>query len=184
MNQLDMAFLVKAFHFSATKHKDQRRKDSDATPYVNHPIALAHILVNEAGVTDPITICSALLHDTIEDTNTTETEIRAEFGREVAQVVMEVTDDKSLAKHQRKQAQIDHAPRLSTRARAVKLADKIANLRDVESNPPPDWSLSRCQDYFDWALAVVEGLRGEHPVLETLFDRQYRRKPLIEPEGK
>lgn len=177
MSQTDISVLVKAIHFAANKHRHQRRKDRDATPYVNHPITLAHILVNEAGLTDVITICSALLHDTIEDTDTTEAEIREEFGQEVSQVVMEVTDDKDLAKQQRKQAQIDHAPQLSSRARAVKLADKIANLRDVEADPPLDWSLSRCQGYFDWALEVVEALRGEHPVLEELFDRQYRRRP-------
>ena len=138
-----LSLLVTAAVFAARKHKDQRRKDDAASPYINHPLALADVLVNEAGVNDLETIVAALLHDTIEDTETTAAEIEDAFGPRVRAVVEEVTDDSRLDKASRKQAQIDHAPQLSLSARAIKLADKICNLRDVVANPPAGWSLQR-----------------------------------------
>ena len=174
----ELQLLFKSISFAAHKHKDQRRKDKDASPYINHPIALAEVLVNVSNITDTATICAALLHDTVEDTETTPEELSATFGQEICDIVMEVTDDKSLDKKARKRAQVEHAPHLSSKARAVKLADKISNLRDVAANPPPDWSLARKQQYFDWSKMVIDGLRGEWPELETLFDQQYRDRPV------
>ena len=176
--QTDLQLLTKALVFAAHKHKDQRRKDIDASPYINHPIALAVVLANEGGITDTVTICAALLHDTIEDTNTTSQELSNAFGEEVAEIVMEVTDDKTLPKTVRKQAQIDHAPHLSKKAKVVKLADKICNLRDISQSPPPDWSLERRQQYFDWAKQVIDRLRGDWPVLEDVFDQVYSGSPV------
>jgi guanosine-3',5'-bis(diphosphate) 3'-pyrophosphohydrolase len=169
--------LVKATAFAARKHKDQRRKDAACSPYINHPVSLADLLVHEGAVTDLHTIVAALLHDTIEDTETTGEEIEAHFGVGVRTIVEEVSDDKSLDRQVCKRLQIEHAPTLSTRARAVKLADKICNLRDVVENPPSGWPLERCQGYFDWAKQVVDGLRGEHAVLESLFDEADIRRP-------
>ncbi len=126
-----------------TKHRDQRRKDHHSSPYINHPIALAHVLAFEADVTDEVVLIAAVLHDTIEDTGATAAELARRFGSEVAEIVKEVTDDKSLSTERRKQLQIEHAPHLSSRARLVKLADKICNLRDVAHNPPKDWNLER-----------------------------------------
>jgi guanosine-3',5'-bis(diphosphate) 3'-pyrophosphohydrolase len=121
-----------------------------------------------------------VLHDTIEDTETTADELRALFGDQVASVVLEVTDDKSLDKAQRKQLQIEHAVHISPEAKLVKLADKICNLRDLLASPPADWSAERKQAYFDWAAAVVAGLRGVHPGLEAVFDGlQARRLNMI-----
>ena len=177
MNHQELSLLVKATSFAARKHKDQRRKDDASSPYINHPVALADVLVHEAGVTDLQTIVAALLHDTIEDTQTTPEEIELHFGATVRSVVEEVSDDKSLGKQACKQMQIVKAPGLSSRARAVKLADKICNLRDVVVNPPSGWGLERRQAYFDWAKRVIDGLRGEHVVLETLFDRVYEQRP-------
>lgn len=174
----EIGLLARAIEFAAHKHRDQRRKDANASPYINHPIALVNILVNEGGVTDLEIICAALLHDTIEDTETTHAELTTAFGAAIADLVAEVTDDKTLEKAQRKQRQVDHAPHLSTKARAVKLADKTANLRDILSCPPSGWSLQRRQDYFDWAKRVIDGLRGQHPELEALFDAQYAQRPL------
>jgi len=173
----DLSLLVKATAFAACKHKDQRRKDDACSPYINHPVSLADVLVHEGGVTDLPTIVAALLHDTIEDTETTAEEIEAHFGDTIRSVVEEVSDDKSLGKQICKQMQIERAPSLSTRARAVKLADKICNLRDVVVNPPSGWPLERRQGYFDWAKQVIDGLRGEHEVLESLFDEVYDRRP-------
>jgi guanosine-3',5'-bis(diphosphate) 3'-pyrophosphohydrolase len=170
--------IVAAAAFAAHKHRDQRRKDIAASPYINHPLALANVLSNEvAGIDDELVIMAALLHDTIEDTDTTLEEIRTEFGEMVLQVVLEVTDDKGLPKAERKLAQIEHAPHLSERAKLVKLADKICNIRDVAASPPADWSLERRAEYFDWAKRVVDGLRGVHPALEQLFDKAYAVRP-------
>jgi guanosine-3',5'-bis(diphosphate) 3'-pyrophosphohydrolase len=169
--------IFEALQFAAHKHRDQRRKDPDASPYINHPIALANILWGAGGIHDPAVICAALLHDTVEDTETTEAELVEHFGPKVASIVMEVTDDKDLEKPERKQLQIDHAPHLSREAKLVKLADKIANIRDVASSPPANWPLERRREYFDWAKRVVDGLRGVNPSLEAMFDEAYRRRP-------
>jgi guanosine-3',5'-bis(diphosphate) 3'-pyrophosphohydrolase len=177
LNADELPLLIKAAAFAARKHKDQRRKDEAASPYINHPLALADVLVNEGGVTDLDTIVAALLHDTIEDTEATAAEIEAEFGALICSIVVEVTDDQALGKADRKQKQIDRAPSLSTQARAVKLADKICNLRDVVHCPPAGWTLPRCREYFDWAKQVIDGLRGQHAGLEALFDEVYRRRP-------
>lgn len=169
--------LLCAISFAATKHRDQRRKDLAASPYINHPIALANVLANEAGIDDERVLVAALLHDTVEDTETTEQELAKEFGQEIAGIVLEVTDDKALPKVERKRLQIEHAGTISRRAKLVKLADKICNLRDLASSPPADWSLQRKRDYFDWAKAVVDGLRGTHPGLEAIFDEAFKARP-------
>jgi GTP diphosphokinase / guanosine-3',5'-bis(diphosphate) 3'-diphosphatase len=171
------ARLIKAADFAALKHRRQRRKDAEASPYINHPLALARVLKLEAGVDDVEVLVAAILHDTVEDTQTTREELEREFGARVASIVMEVTDDKSLPKPERKRLQVEHAPHLSPQARLVKLADKICNLRDVIDAPPAHWPLERRRGYFDWAKQVIDGLRGVHPGLEALFDEAYRAKP-------
>lgn len=168
----DTPLLLSVAAFAAQKHRDQRRKDADASPYINHPIAVANVLANEAGILDGATIAAALLHDTLEDTDTTVEELRGLFGDEITAVVLEVTDDKALPKADRKRLQIEHARHLSQRAKLVKLADKICNLRDVRLTPPADWPLERRREYVDWARRVVDGLRGTHGGLEALFDAE------------
>ncbi len=170
-----IGLVLKASHFAAQKHKDQRRKGKDAAPYINHPIDLAQLLWHTAQVRDPIVIAAALLHDTVEDTDTTFDDIEREFGSNVKAVVAEVTDDKSLPKTVRKQKQIDHAPHLSDRARLVKLADKISNLKDILREPPAGWSVQRQYGYFQWAKAVVDPIRGCNSPLESLFDEVYQQ---------
>lgn len=76
----DLTTFVKAVDFAARKHRFQRRKDADASPYINHPIAVANVLASEAAISDAITLCAALLHDTIEDTETTEAQLEEAFG--------------------------------------------------------------------------------------------------------
>jgi guanosine-3',5'-bis(diphosphate) 3'-pyrophosphohydrolase len=174
---LDLGPVLKALAFAAQKHRHQRRKDREASPYINHPIDLAHILVNEASVTDPVVVIAAILHDTVEDTDTTHDELVAEFGAEIAGVVAEVTDDKALPKEERKRLQEVHSPHASFAAQQVKLADKIANLRDLSRSPPETWSLERKRAYFEWAKRVVDGVRGRHDRLEALFDEAYEAKP-------
>ena len=162
--------LIQVLNFSAEKHKNQRRKDVEASPYINHPIALANVLANEGGIANSEVLCAAILHDTLEDTETTEAELRDYFGDTITDIVLEVTDDKNLPKEQRKQLQIDHAPHISHEAKLVKLADKICNLRDMLSAPPKDWPVERKQAYFQWAEDVVVGLRGTNAKLEKIFD--------------
>jgi GTP diphosphokinase / guanosine-3',5'-bis(diphosphate) 3'-diphosphatase len=177
MRKKQQAALIDALAFAAHKHRNQRRKDVEASPYINHPIALARVLAVEAGVKDEKTLIAAVLHDTVEDTETTAQELALRFGKAIASVVAEVTDDKTLVKRRRKELQIEHAPLLSKRAKLVKLADKTCNLRDVAKSPPRGWPLRRQRAYFDWAKRVVEGLRGANPQLEALFDEAYRARP-------
>ncbi|NXB23670.1 MESH1 pyrophosphohydrolase, partial [Rhagologus leucostigma] len=143
----EMARLLEAVDFAARKHKDQRRKDPEGTPYINHPI--------------------------VEDTDTTFSEIEEWFGVEVRRVVEEVTDDKTLPKTERKRLQVERAPGCSRRAKLVKLADKLYNLRDLNRCTPQGWSAERVQEYFRWAARVVSGLRGTSADLEEALQRLF-----------
>ncbi len=172
--------ILSAATFAAERHRDQRRKGKDASPYINHPLALASLLAG-CGERDATLLMAALLHDTVEDTATTFGDLEQAFGLDVAGIVREVTDDKALPKAERKRLQVEHAARLSRRAMLVKLADKICNLRDILVSPPTDWTVQRKREYFDWAKAVVDPMRGVHPPLEALFDEVYARKPPLPP---
>lgn len=167
--------IFKALRFSAEKHNDQRRRDAKGSPYINHPIQVAETLWSVGGVRDDALLTAAILHDTIEDTDATPEEIRREFGEEVLELVLEVTDDKSLPKQVRKQLQIENAPHKSLRAKMLKLADKLCNVRDIVSLPPADWSLKRKQEYLLWTEKVVKGLRGASKDLEARYDEELRR---------
>jgi guanosine-3',5'-bis(diphosphate) 3'-pyrophosphohydrolase len=164
------ADLLRAALFAAEKHRSQKRKDAAASPYINHPLAVAEVMARH-GVDDAVALKAALLHDTIEDTETTPEELARLFGAEVLGVVLEVSDDKSLPKERRKQLQIEKAPKISARAKLVKLGDKICNVLDVASNPPAGWSLERRREYLDWTEAVVEGCRGVNRDIEGHYDR-------------
>ena len=166
----DSARLLAAASFAAKKHRDQRRKGADATPYINHPLAVAETLSDVGGVTDTDILRAALLHDTIEDTGTTLEELEDAFGLAVRKLVEEVSDDKNLPKDERKKSQIEHAPKLSRGAKSIKLADKICNINDVIKHPPVKWSLDRRREYLRWAGQVVAGCRGSNPALEAHFD--------------
>lgn len=173
----ELALLLKALAFAAHKHRDQRRKDRAASPYINHPIALAELLASEGGIADVRILAAALLHDTIEDTRTTPQELRRAFGRKVSAIVQEVTDNKRLHKRTRKRLQVEHAAQLSHGAKLVKLADKTCNLRDIRIRAPVGWNRKRRREYFDWAKRVIDQLRGAHPGLEAAFDRAYQHRP-------
>jgi len=172
-----LGVVLRAAAFAAHKHRDQRRKDARATPYINHPIALAEVLHTDGGVTDPEVLAAALLHDTIEDTQTSFDELRGLFGEAIADTVVELTDTKFLGKEARKRLQIAKAGKASQAAKQVKLADKICNLRDILASPPASWSLARRQKYFDWAKEVVDEVRGANAKLERVFDRLYLHRP-------
>ena len=162
--------LLQAASFAARKHISQKRKGNDAAPYINHPLEVANLLANVGQVEDYDILIAAILHDTVEDTETTEAEIKELFGERVAKMVSEVTDDKSLPKAERKQQQIEHAPHLSFGAKHIKLGDKISNIRDVMQNPPDGWTNERRLEYVEWGEKVIAGLRGANKHLENHFD--------------
>lgn len=168
--------ILRAVAFAAHKHRDQRRKNQEASPYINHTIELAIVLWEE-GVHDPVVIAAALLHDTLEDTETAWQELRGDFGEDIADIVAEVTDTKWIKKEARKRLQVARAKHSSEAARLVKLADKICNLRDMSAHPPAGWALERRRQYFDWAKEVVDRVRGTHAGLEGKFDEVYALKP-------
>jgi (p)ppGpp synthase/HD superfamily hydrolase len=166
----DFLLFLQALRFAADQHANQRRKDGD-TPYINHPIEVVQILWETGGVRDARILAAAILHDVVEDTGTPTEEITQRFGAEISDLVMEVTDDKSLPKVERKRLQIVHAPQKSPAARQIKLADKISNLKTIVQAPPKDWSRQRKLEYLDWSKQVIDGLRGPNPDLEALYDK-------------
>ena len=167
----EIQILLVSLRFSSEKHRNQRRKDPEASPYINHPIQVGETIWRVGKIYDITTVMAGLLHDTVEDTQTTLEEIEEHFGLEVANVVKEVTDDKSLPAAERKRLQIEHAPHISPRAKWVKLSDKICNIADITHNPPKTWSLNRQIAYLDWTEQVVKGLRGCSVELEAYYDQ-------------
>lgn len=176
MTAADLAVsgLLQATLFAAGKHRNQRRKDAEKTPYINHPIMVASLLADVGRITDLETLQAGMLHDTIEDTDTTADEIEEHFGYGVRSLVLEVTDDKNLEKQERKRLQVEHAPQLSPRAKLIKIADKIANLTDLLNSPPAGWPEQRLRQYVTWARQVVDGCRGHSRSLEVRFDEVAR----------
>ena len=162
--------ILKALQYAAEKHSSQRRKDTQGSPYINHPIEVTEILWRIGEVRDTALLLASILHDTIEDTDATPEEIKAKFGEEVLSIVLEVTDDKNLLKVVRKQRQVETAPHKSPKAKMLKVADKISNVQDIISTPPKDWSLERRQEYVLWSERVVAGLRGVNQKLEYYYD--------------
>lgn len=170
--------VVRALTFATAMHRDHRRKNAAATPYIEHPIEVMRILW-DAQIGDPVVLAAALLHDTLEDTAATPEMLRAQFGPEVAEVVGHVTDDKTIPKAERKRLAIAHARFAPPRAQLVKLADRIANCEGLVAEPPAGWSAVRISQYYDWSRQVVDGLRGIHPGLEARFDRALIDVPLL-----
>ncbi len=165
--------LMRALDFAARKHAGQRRKGAVDTPYINHLAEVADLLARATDGRDLVLVLGGLLHDAIEDTDATREEIEEEFGAEVAALVAEVSDDKSLPKAERKRLQIETAAGKSARARMLKLADKTSNVRSVAEDPPVGWELDRRLDYLEWARAVAAGCRGVNGRLEAAFDEAH-----------
>jgi guanosine-3',5'-bis(diphosphate) 3'-pyrophosphohydrolase len=171
--------LIEAIRFSSFRHRTQRRKDALGSAYIHHPIQVMELIWSVGEIRDRDILIAALLHDTIEDTvkptSVEEANLKQEifdlFGKEVLEMVLEVTDDKRAVHKVRKQLQIDHAPTLSSGAKIIKLADKTANLQDIIDNPPMFWSKTRKSEYFDWAVEVAAKLRGVNQKLEERFDQ-------------
>lgn len=174
MSDLDVGLLLNSIHFACLKHRDQRRKNKFKAPFINHPVGVAHILWNEAGVRDINVLQAAILHDVVEDTEATHEELVSVFGRKVADIVKDVTDDKSMTKDERKRQQVIHAKGISKEAKLVKLADKLYNLRDLKDCPPSNWDVKRVQGYFVWSQAVVKSLSGTNArILEKALNELF-----------
>ena len=167
---VNLATVLEAASFAAKKHRDQRRKDAEASPYINHPLAVANVLASEAGVTDHTLLTAALLHDTVEDTETTFEELEERFGSEARSLVEEVSDDKTLSKSARKELQVTSAPTMSDAAKQLEIADKMCNVRDIANGPPAGWSRERQTEYVEFATRVVAGCRGINAKLDRAFD--------------
>lgn len=165
----EVTVLLKALHFAADKHRDQRRKDVHAAPYINHPIQVAQILAETGGVVDTEILAAAILHDTVEDTETSLSELEQFFGERIARIVGEVTDDKTLSKTERQHLQIEHARHLSKEGALVKIADKISNVQDVANHPPEGWDDNRRREYLNWARQVVSNC----PMVSDSLDRSF-----------
>jgi (p)ppGpp synthase/HD superfamily hydrolase len=162
--------LAEAYHFAATRHVNQRRAGKAAEPYMNHLTQVAELVARATDGADLDVVIAAVLHDTLEDTDTKPAELVARFGQRVAGLVAEVTDDKSLPGAERKRLQIEHAAHASAGAQIIKLADKTANLHSLATSPPVNWSRARRAEYANWASAVVAGCRGANAWLEAQFD--------------
>jgi len=166
----DLVKLARAADYAARQHIAQRRKGERAEPYVNHLIEVAALLAEATAGDDVVLLIGGLLHDTLEDTDATYEDLEQRFGPEVAALVAEVTDDKSLPKEERKRLQITKTPGKSRRAKLLKLADKTSNLRGLMQSPPVGWTQARLRDYVVWAEEVVRSCRGLNPKLEAAFD--------------
>jgi guanosine-3',5'-bis(diphosphate) 3'-pyrophosphohydrolase len=167
-----MSLFARAAHFAAVKHRAQRRDTIDQRPYIEHPLEVAKIL--SEFVDNPITIAAAILHDTVEDTTATYEELVEQFGREIADTVMEVTDDKTLPKEERKRLQIEHAATISNGAKCIKMADKISNLRSLNEEVPVGWTRERVRAYFVWSKKVTDRCAAACPPLARILDDLYR----------
>ena len=172
MNEL--VSVLRAADAAARWHVHQRRKGSAQEPYINHLLEVASLVTQATGGTDPDAVIAALLHDAIEDQGVPAETIAGEFGERVADLVMEVTDDKKLPTAERKRLQVENAPKKSRQAKLIKLADKTSNLRALVSSPAPDWSVRRKIEYIEWARRVVRGLGPANAVLEKQFDEAAR----------
>src|SRR6478672_3102073 len=165
----DILLIARAWNLSAERHAKQKRKGEAQEPYVNHLAEVAELVATATEGRDANLVAAAVLHDTVEDTATLPGELASIFNADIADLVAEVTDDKRLSKEERKRRQVELASTKTDRAKILKFADKISNLRSLAKSPPPDWSVQRRRDYLEWATAVSQGLRGVSPWVEARF---------------
>lgn len=183
INLADLQRIFEAARFAAEKHAQQKRKGAAGEAYINHLLEVAELIAGSLAEPDTNLVIAALLHDVLEDTPTTKEELVTRFGSDVADLVAEVTDDKSLPKAERKHLQIETAPLKSVRAQTIKIADKISNLRSILHSPPADWDYQRKSEYFAWAKQVIDAFAAPNPILKAEFDATVARFAHIVREG-
>src|SRR3954468_18365731 len=157
---IDVVQVTRALDYAARKHVSQRRKGEAQEPYINHLAEVAHLLAEATGGKDANLVISGLLHDCIEDQGVTYEELVELFGADVADLVRDVTDDKTLLKAERKRLQVEESPHTPDGAKMLKTADKTSNLRARAGSPLSGWDEQRKRDYSAGARAVVAGCRG------------------------
>jgi guanosine-3',5'-bis(diphosphate) 3'-pyrophosphohydrolase len=168
----DILKLLTAVDFAADKHKFQRRKgQNEMIPYINHPLQIARLIAEHYGTQNTDLLVAAILHDIIEDTETTPEEIEEKFGSHVKDIVLEVSDDKNLNKADRKRLQVENSPRISGEGKIIKLADKICNVKDITAFPPKGWDNERIIEYIRWSRSVINGVKGVNKKMEEIFER-------------
>ena len=120
-----------ALDFAADKHRLQTRKNKAKTPYISHPIGVAYNVMHFGEVKDAEIIMGALLHDTVEDTQTTLEELTKTFNAQVSSYVRELTNDKAMAQVERKRAAVIQAADKSAGGAQIELADQLYNVMDL-----------------------------------------------------
>jgi guanosine-3',5'-bis(diphosphate) 3'-pyrophosphohydrolase len=168
---MDIVGILDALRFAAEKHRTRRRKDPGDTPFINHAIEVAHVLAGIGGITDAEVLQAALLHDVVEDTETTAEEVEQQFGLRVRRIVEEVTEDRTLRRAARKALLVQQSPHLSAEARQLRIVDMISNLRSCRLGSSPDWPLETRREYVDLAGKIHAGCRGISPKLDELFEQ-------------
>lgn len=166
--------IAAAYDMAVQAHEGQTRRHGRGAPFINHVADVAR-RVSESLETDEVTLVAAVLHDVVEKTPRTLSEVEAAFGAEVAGVVAEVTDDPSLSKAEQRRRQVEHAPHLSPRAKRIKLADKASKLASIAEAPPGTWHRSGARREVEQARDVADAVRGADLVLEAAFDRELAR---------
>ncbi len=176
MNQMttDTGKLLEAIEFASEKHKNQFRKNKDKTPYIHHPVQVARTISRHVQNVDNDVLIAAVLHDVLEDTDTSRVELENTFGKKIASIVLEVTDNKNQPKLLRKLLQIKNAKKKSIEAKTIAVADKICNLTDIINDPPVNWNPQRKNMYTDWVEQVVKGMKGANPRLDQLVEEKIR----------
>lgn len=169
----DLEKLLKAIEYAAKKHERQVRKNIEKTPYIIHPIGVAELIWNVGNVRSINVLISAILHDTLEDTDAKENEIKTLFGPRVLYTVKELTNDSNLSTEENKQRQVDHASSMSLDAQLVKLADRLYNVKDLK-NPPLNWSIDKINNYYDWGEKLLKSLKGTNETLEIALEEEIR----------
>ncbi|MCB0587630.1 MAG: bifunctional (p)ppGpp synthetase/guanosine-3',5'-bis(diphosphate) 3'-pyrophosphohydrolase [Phaeodactylibacter sp.] len=164
-----LAKVMDAAVYAAMKHQYQRRAGYDKLPYMNHLLKVTEALIRIGGERDEALLLAAVLHDVLEDTDATHEELARHFGREAADIVLELTDDMSIPYMERKWLQVEKARQLSEKARKIRIVDKATNIRDILSYPL-DWPLEKKENYLDNSIQVVSRIRGANPRLDAWFD--------------
>jgi (p)ppGpp synthase/HD superfamily hydrolase len=166
-----LCLVSEAADLAARRHNGMQRKGRGNEPYINHLAEVANLLAVVTDGADAELVAAGWLHDAIEDTPTTPEELAKTFGQRIAALVVEVTDDMTLPKLQRRQRQIVDAPHKSPGAKLIKIADKISNIR-ARILPQPDRDeRDDLIDYVAWAGQVVAGCRGGNGLLDRTFDQ-------------
>lgn len=166
-----LRLVSEAADLAARRHNGMARKGRGSEPYINHLAEVANLLARVTDGTDAELVAAGWLHDAIEDTPTTAEELAETFGKRVAGLVVEVTDDMALPKAERRARQIAEAPKKSPGAKLIKIADKVSNIRARILSEPTQDERDDLIDYVAWAEKVVAGCRGGNAVLDRTFDQ-------------